>query len=204
MRVSVDAKRVNVTGRNVIGVLRGSTYPDKYVVVGAHYDSWYDGAIDNCSARATLLADGRRRPRTLKPAYTVIFAGWDAEEVGLVGSAEFVRRHPQIVAHIVVNQNLEMDAAALRGRPARQPQPHVRHQLAGAQRGVQQAGAGERLRGRRRPPTAVRAISGGIIPTDLNEFYARGRQGFSTYASTPYYHTTRTRRTRSTRPATCG
>jgi hypothetical protein len=42
------------------------------------------------------------------------------------------------------------------------------------------------------PTTAagVRSISGGIIPTDLQPFYAQGVQGFSTFSSTPYYHTT--------------
>jgi predicted secreted protein len=42
------------------------------------------------------------------------------------------------------------------------------------------------------PTTAngVRQVSGGIIPTDLQPFYALGVQGFSTFSSTPYYHTT--------------
>jgi len=36
----------------------------------------------------------------------------------------------------------------------------------------------------------VRSISGGVIPTDLQPFYTAGVQGFSTFSSTPYYHTT--------------
>src|SRR3954453_9159898 len=43
MRLSVDATRDDVVGRNVIGVRPGTTYPDRYVVVGGHYDSWYAG-----------------------------------------------------------------------------------------------------------------------------------------------------------------
>src|SRR3712207_768291 len=40
-----------------------------------------------------------------------------------------------------------------------------------------------------RSANGVRAISGGIIPTDLQPFYSAGIQGFSTFSSTPYYHT---------------
>ncbi len=186
MQLTVDADRIDVTGRNIIGVQRGSTYPDRYVVVGAHYDSWYAGAVDNCSAAATLLqlADASR---DLKPAYSVIYAGWDAEEVGLTGSADFVRRHPDIVARTVVNQNLEMDAAAADGSSVNlafgstSPTLNALVTAAGLSSGFVAVSA---------PATAVRAISGGIIPTDLQEFYARGVQGVSTYASTPYYHTT--------------
>jgi hypothetical protein len=185
MRLAVAGKRVNAVGRNVIGVQRGSTYPDRYIVVGAHYDSWFDGAVDNCSAAATLLQLADAAP-DLHPAYSVIYAAWDAEEVGLVGSSDFVRRHPRIVDATVVNENLEMDAAAADGSSLNLAFGTTSPTLNGI---LEATGLANGYTVVNAPVTAVRQISGGIIPTDLNEFYARGVQGFSTYASTAYYHT---------------
>jgi len=79
---------------NTIGVIRGEKWPNEWVVVGGHRDAWSPGARDNVSgtvsvleaarAFATLARDGR------KPARTVVFATWDAEEWGLIGSTEWV------------------------------------------------------------------------------------------------------------------
>ena len=76
----------------MIGVRRGTTHPGKVIVVGAHYDSWHAGAIDNCTAVGSLLfiADAIR---DVPLAYTVVLAGWDAEEIGLTGSYDWVARH---------------------------------------------------------------------------------------------------------------
>ncbi|PYP56116.1 MAG: hypothetical protein DMD40_11870 [Gemmatimonadetes bacterium] len=79
---------------NTVGMIRGSRWPDEWVVVGGHRDAWGPGARDNVSgtvsvletarAFATLARDGQ------KPARTVVFATWDAEEWGLIGPQ---RRH---------------------------------------------------------------------------------------------------------------
>ena len=79
---------------NTIGMIRGEKWPDEWVVVGGHRDSWSPGARDNVSgtvsvleaarAFATLAREGQR------PARTVVFATWDAEEWGLIGSTEWV------------------------------------------------------------------------------------------------------------------
>lgn len=79
---------------NTIGMIRGERWPDEWVLVGAHRDSWGPGARDNISgtiavletarAFATLARDGQR------PARTLVFATWDAEEWGLIGSTEWV------------------------------------------------------------------------------------------------------------------
>ncbi|HXO84468.1 MAG TPA: M20/M25/M40 family metallo-hydrolase [Gemmatimonadales bacterium] len=79
---------------NTIGMIRGEKWPDEWVVVGGHRDSWSPGARDNVSgtvsvleaarAFATLAREGQR------PARTMVFATWDAEEWGLIGSTEWV------------------------------------------------------------------------------------------------------------------
>lgn len=86
---------------NVVGVVRGTARPERYIVLTAHYDhvgigravagdSVYNGADDNASGAAALLAVARdllRRP----PATSVIIAALDAEERGGFGAAELVR-----------------------------------------------------------------------------------------------------------------
>ncbi len=79
---------------NTLGYLRGTDFPDQYVYIGAHRDSWGPGAADNISGTvsvleaANALADMAKRGE--RPKRTIVFATWDAEEWGLVGSSEYV------------------------------------------------------------------------------------------------------------------
>ena len=181
--LEVEASREDAVARNVIGVRRGTTHPGKVIVVGAHYDSWHAGAIDNCTAVGSLLfiADAIR---DVPLAYTVVLAGWDAEEIGLTGSYDWVARHADRLGDIVANVNLEMTAAEA-GAPA------LRFGTSGAKLTalVKQAAAANGYVATDLPATVVRQISGGILPTDIQPFYSAGIQGFSTFTSTPFYHT---------------
>jgi Zn-dependent M28 family amino/carboxypeptidase len=87
---------------NVIAELRGTEHPEQVVVVGAHYDAYFQGADDNSSGVAAMLemarlAAGKRFARTIR------FVGFDLEEIGLVGSTRYVRTLPgeEIVASLV-------------------------------------------------------------------------------------------------------
>jgi len=79
---------------NTLGYLRGSEFPDQYVYIGAHRDSWGPGASDNISGTVSVLeaahalADLAKRGQ--RPKRTIVFATWDAEEWGLIGSSEYV------------------------------------------------------------------------------------------------------------------
>jgi N-acetylated-alpha-linked acidic dipeptidase len=79
---------------NTLGYLRGSEYPDQYVYMGGHRDSWGPGAADNISGTVSImeaanaLADLAKKG--IRPKRTIVFATWDAEEWGLVGSSEYV------------------------------------------------------------------------------------------------------------------
>ncbi|MCW2607292.1 MAG: putative cell wall-binding domain, partial [Frankiales bacterium] len=193
MRLSVRASRVDAVGKNVIGVRKGTTHPDRYVVVAGHHDSWHGGAVDNCSGMGSLL-QLVEQTRDLDPAYTVVYAAWDAEEIGLTGSYDFVRRHPDVVDRTVVVENLEMTSAATYAGGQQLP-TSLLNLMFGTTSPAMNAvvyGAATRAGFTPVPTTAngVRSISGGIIPTDLQPFYARGVQGFSTFSSSPYYHTT--------------
>ena len=183
MSIEVDASRRDATARNVIGVKRGTIHPDKVMVVGGHYDNWHHGAIDNCTAVGSLLSVVDAVKDAALP-YTVVFAGWDAEEVGLTGSYEWVMRHPELVDDVVVNMNLEMTAAEAGAAAIRfGTTSPVMNAL------VRQAAEANGYVATELPATVVRQISGGILPTDIQPFYSAGVQGFSTFTSTPFYHT---------------
>ncbi len=192
MRITVDAERVDGVGRNVVGVRRGTVHPDRYVVAAGHYDSWHGGAVDNCSSMGALL-EVVEATRDVAPAYSIIFAAWDAEEIGLTGSYDFVQRHRDLIPKIVVDENFEMVSAAT--YVGEQRLDHSALNLVFGTTGPALNATVAEAAGRNGffpgPTSAngVRAISGGIIPTDLQPFYSAGVQGFSTFSSTPYYHT---------------
>jgi N-acetylated-alpha-linked acidic dipeptidase len=79
---------------DTFGMLRGTTYPDEWVVVGGHRDAWTPGAADDLSGTVTVMQAARAfaqlARRGVRPARTVVFATWDAEEWGLIGSTEYV------------------------------------------------------------------------------------------------------------------
>ncbi|MCU0623909.1 MAG: M20/M25/M40 family metallo-hydrolase [Gemmatimonadaceae bacterium] len=78
---------------NTVGILRGATHPDEWVITGGHRDAWGPGAIDNVTGTSVILESARAFATAARqgqrPARTVMFATWDAEEWGIVGSTEW-------------------------------------------------------------------------------------------------------------------
>ena len=78
---------------NIIGILRGSKYPDEYVIAGGHLDS-YDiagGAVDDGNGASVTMEAARLVATSgAKPKRTMLFCIWTAEEFGLLGSKYFV------------------------------------------------------------------------------------------------------------------
>lgn len=79
---------------NIIGVMRGSLYPDEYVIAGGHIDSFDSatGGVD-CGVGITPTMEAARliAQAGCKPKRTILFALWAAEEFGLWGSEHFVK-----------------------------------------------------------------------------------------------------------------
>jgi hypothetical protein len=99
---------------NVVGYIEGSAHPDRWIVVSAHYDHLgvkygkiYNGADDNASGVAVLLAAARYF-NAHRPEHSIIFAAFDAEEIGMLGSQQFVRKPPVARAQIAADINLDM------------------------------------------------------------------------------------------------
>jgi N-acetylated-alpha-linked acidic dipeptidase len=118
---------------NTFAKIRGSTYPDEWIVIGAHRDAWSPGAADNVSGTVTVLeaarAFGDLARDGIRPARTLLFVTWDAEEWGLMGSTEWVEEHEDSVrAHVVAYINEDDVTNGLRFAGAGSPsiKPFIR------------------------------------------------------------------------------
>ncbi|NWR34704.1 FOLH1 carboxypeptidase, partial [Tachuris rubrigastra] len=101
---------------NVIGTIRGTVEPDRYVILGGHRDSWVFGGIDPQSGAAVVheivRSFGKLKKEGWRPRRTVIFASWDAEEFGLLGSTEWAEENAKVlqargVAYINADSSIE-------------------------------------------------------------------------------------------------
>jgi Zn-dependent M28 family amino/carboxypeptidase len=113
VRVAVDAISENRTTTNVTAEIKGSRNPDQVLMVGSHLDSVIagPGINDNGSGSATNLEVATLMAKS-KPASTVRFAWWGAEELGLLGSENYVTTLPAAeLARITGYLNFDMLAS---------------------------------------------------------------------------------------------
>ncbi len=82
---------------NVLARIDGTVYPDEWLVHGNHHDAWCNGANDPTSGNVALIETARALGELVKqgwkPKRTIIFASWDGEEWGLLGSTEWAETH---------------------------------------------------------------------------------------------------------------
>lgn len=114
LHMEVNSKLETRTIYNVIGKIRGTEEPDRYVLMGNHRDAWVFGAADPTSGTAILMELSRGLGELLKsgwrPRRTIMLCSWDAEEIFIVGSAEYVEENAQILQDRAVAY-LNMDVA---------------------------------------------------------------------------------------------
>jgi len=101
-----------VTAYNVIARLEGSEFPDEWVIRGNHHDGWNHGAADPLSGLVTMLAEAKAVAMLAnsgeRPLRTIIYAAWDAEEPGLIGSTEWAEHHAEdLKKHAVAYLNTD-------------------------------------------------------------------------------------------------
>jgi hypothetical protein len=200
--IEVNASSSHGTGKNVIGVVPGKNFGkrdaqgrslDQQIVVGAHFDTWYVGSVDNgCGVAGLLsLAEKRAHPATV-PEYTTVFVGFDGEEVALYGGYDYLRRHQNDGLLTVIN--LE------------QPSAETDVQNAGLESIIAGVATSEigvienvlRESEATGPFTAfavevsldrIARMFGGIIPTDIQGMYRSGVPTISTASFSAWYHT---------------
>lgn len=97
VRLKLEFDWREVTAYNVIARLAGSEKPDEWVIRGNHHDGWNHGAADPSSGMVAMLAEAKAVAELARegarPRRTIIYAAWDAEEQGLIGSTEWVEHH---------------------------------------------------------------------------------------------------------------
>ncbi len=95
LKLAFDWKQVPCY--DVIATIKGSIYPDQWVLRGNHHDAWVNGANDPISGQAAMLDEAKAIGDLLKtgwkPKRTIIYCAWDGEEPGLIGSTEWVEDH---------------------------------------------------------------------------------------------------------------
>ena len=73
--------------------IRGSEFPDEWIVLGNHRDAWEFGGVDPSSGTASMIemsrAFGELKRQGMRPRRTIVICSWDGEEVGLTGSTEW-------------------------------------------------------------------------------------------------------------------
>lgn len=86
---------------SVIATLKGSELPDQWIVRGNHHDAWVNGASDPVSGMVAVMEEARAigvlAKAGWKPKRTIVFAAWDGEEQGLLGSTEWVEDHAALL-----------------------------------------------------------------------------------------------------------
>jgi len=91
-----------VQARDVIAKLRGSDFPDEWVIRGNHHDAWVNGADDPLSGQVAMMAEakalGALTKSGWKPRRTIVYCAWDGEEPGLLGSTEWVETHADLLS----------------------------------------------------------------------------------------------------------
>lgn len=103
---------------NALGDLPGSDRAAELVIIGAHLDSWHGGtgATDN-AAGSVVMMEAMRILKTLgvQPRRTIRIALWSGEEQGLLGSRNWVQKHPELHDRISAYLNVDNGTGRIRG-----------------------------------------------------------------------------------------
>ena len=82
---------------DVIATMKGSKFPDQWVIRGNHHDGWVMGASDPLSGTVALMSEakafGALAKQGWRPKRTLVYASWDGEEPALLGSTEWAEAH---------------------------------------------------------------------------------------------------------------
>ena len=119
VRLSTAVARTTVPDQNVVGLLRGSEAPDEWVILCAHYDHdgadgnmVWPGADDDGSGTVALIeiaeALGRARDAGMRPRRSILLAGWNSEERGLLGAWAYAENPLRPLSDTVAVLNMDM------------------------------------------------------------------------------------------------
>ena len=121
---------------DVIAKIRGADSPDEWVVRGNHRDGWVFGAWDPLSGQVALLSEAKAIGALLKsgwrPRRTLVYASWDGEEAGLLGSTEWAEAHAAQLQHkVVLYLNSDTNARGFLAAAGSHSLQHLVNEVAG-------------------------------------------------------------------------
>jgi N-acetylated-alpha-linked acidic dipeptidase len=122
---------------DVIATIRGADFPDEWVIRGNHHDGWVEGAWDPLAGVVAQLAEARAIGALLKTAWrpkrTLVYASWDGEEPGLLGSTEWVETHAkELQAKAVLYLNSDENGRGFLSAGGSDSLQHLLNQVAAA------------------------------------------------------------------------
>ncbi|MGA0586737.1 transferrin receptor-like dimerization domain-containing protein [Dyella sp. KRB-257] len=139
---------------DVIAVMQGASEPDQWIVRGNHHDAWVFGAWDPLAGNVALMAEAKAIGTLVKqgwrPQRTLVYASWDGEEPGLIGSTEWAETHAQeLQAKAVMYVNTDTNGRGFLGAEGSHSLQHLVNQVIdGVTDPETQASVGQRLRAR--------------------------------------------------------
>ncbi|MCC6677302.1 MAG: M20/M25/M40 family metallo-hydrolase [Phycisphaerales bacterium] len=146
VRLAVKQERAITKTSNVIARLPGREHPEQMVIIGAHHDAWNCGASDPLAGTICVLEAARAFSELAKtgwrPARTIVFAAWGAEEFGIIGSTEWVEGHRQALIDGGIAY-LNLDMAAMGPDFGASASPSLRRLISEVARAVPQARASD-------------------------------------------------------------
>jgi hypothetical protein len=116
LRIDFDVTREERALRVVLGDVKGRGNPDKYVMIGAHHDTVYNGigAVDNTVGAVTIIELARQLIKH-KPDKTIRLVTWGGEEEGLFGSCLYFDAHKgDIIENCMMYLNYDMNNVELK------------------------------------------------------------------------------------------
>ena len=102
--------------------IRGSEFPDEWIVLGNHRDAWEFGGVDPSSGTASMIemsrALGELKKQGVRQKRTIVICSWDGEEVGLTGSTEWGEQFAdELRTRAVAYINVDSSASGPNFRP---------------------------------------------------------------------------------------
>jgi N-acetylated-alpha-linked acidic dipeptidase len=145
VRVHVQQRLDFTRAVNVIGTVRGSDFPDEWIILGSHYDPWSFGAHDPNGGTAMLLvlaeSLGELARNGCQPRRSILIAHWDAEEYGIIGSTEWVEHHRDALTRSAVAY-INADGAVTGANFSASSSPSLKRPILDAARAVRYPGGG--------------------------------------------------------------
>ncbi len=137
---------------DVIAMIKGATAPNQWIIRGNHHDGWVFGAWDPLAGNVALMAEAKAIGGLLKqgwrPQRTLVYASWDGEEPGLLGSTEWAETHAkELKDKAVLYVNSDTNGRGFLGVGGSHSLQHLVNQVAaGVSDPETHASVGERLR----------------------------------------------------------